>query len=129
MARAEGAAQLQEELIAELKALRTAVRDVTEAYLLAKEGEIEALLDYLLKLSPGRQRKLSRFWLRDIRALSPKPGKGRLKDMKRIDRLLQELLDHLIEVDQDRTAKTVRQRGARRVADLEGEGKSPLPPR
>jgi len=90
---------LQHELTTELKSLRQSVRDSAEGFILCKEGEIEALLDYLLKMSPGRLKDIARPWLRETRNLKLKPDKGRIKDLKKIDSLLHDLQSSVLEAD------------------------------
>jgi hypothetical protein len=90
---------VQHELVNELKALRASVRETAEGFILRKEGEIETLLDYLLKMPPTKLKAIARPWLREAQALKLKPAKGRIKDLKKIDHLLQDLLDGLIEAD------------------------------
>jgi len=93
--------ELQKELIAELKTLRASVRETAEGFILCKEGEIETLLDYLLKMPADRLKTLARPWLRDARDMKLKPAKGRMKDLKKIDNLLHDLLNYVIEVDDE----------------------------
>lgn len=83
---------LQHELINELKSLRGDIREVAEGFVLCKEGEIETLLDYLLKMPPENLKTFANPWLRETRNLKLKPAKGRIKDLKKLDSLLQELL-------------------------------------
>lgn len=90
---------LQHDLFAELKSLRSAVRETAEGYILCREGEIETLLDYLLKMPPERMKAATRLWMREARALKLKPAKGRIKDLKKIDNLLRDLLNYVIEAD------------------------------
>lgn len=90
---------LQHELVTELKSLRALVRETAEGFILCKEGEIEALLDYLLKMPPVRLKTIVRPWVKEIRSLKTKPAKGRVKDLKKIDVLLHDLLDSVIESD------------------------------
>lgn len=100
---------LQHELASELKSLRTSVREVAEGHVLCKEGEIETLLDYLLKMPPGKLKAVARPWMRQTRELKLKPAKGRLKDLKKIDALLHELLNSVIEADDaEQKPKVVR---------------------
>ena len=91
--------ELRQTLFEELRTLRQTVREVGEAFILRKEGEIEALLSYLLEMRPAQVEKFGRSWLRESRDLSIKPTKGRIKDLRRIDALLEDLLSHVIEVD------------------------------
>lgn len=96
--RKSGSEEARTELVSELKYLRSLVRDVGEGYILRKEGEIETLLGYLESLPPRAVRLASRGWLRELRNLPVKPEKGRLKDLKRIDTLLEEFLDSVIDL-------------------------------
>ncbi len=90
---------LQHELVTELKSLRASVRETAEGFILCKEGEVEALLDYLLKMPPVRLKTIARTWVKEIHGLKIKPAKGRVKDLKKIDVLLHDLLDSAIEAD------------------------------
>jgi hypothetical protein len=94
--------ELQQELVAELKALRLAVRETAEGFILRKEGEIETLLDHLLRMPPGRLKEIARPWLREAKELKLKPLKGRMKDLKHIDALLHDLRSSVIEADEAR---------------------------
>lgn len=96
--RKSGSEEARNELVNELKYLRSLVRDVGEGYIMRKEGEIETLLGYLESLPPRAVRLASRGWLRELRNLPVKPEKGRLKDLKRIDTLLEEFLDSVIDL-------------------------------
>jgi hypothetical protein len=91
--------ELQRELMAELKALRQSVREAAEGFILRKEGEIETLLDYLLKMPHGRLKGVARPWLREAHDMKLKPAKGRMKDLKKIDTLLHDLLTAIVESD------------------------------
>lgn len=88
------------ELQAELKRLRGLVQEVGENFIIRKQGEIETLLAYLAELPPAKVREITLDWQRQVRGLSVKPAKGRLKDLKRLDALLEGLLDCIIEHDQ-----------------------------
>lgn len=91
--------ELQHELVAELRSLREAVRETAEGFILRKEGEIEALIEYLLRMKPSALKTVARPWMAEKRALKLKPAKGRMKDLKKIDTLLHDLLNHVIEAD------------------------------
>lgn len=106
--------ELRQTLFEELRTLRQTVREVGDAFILRKEGEIEALLGYLLEMRPTQVEKFGRSWLRESRDLSIKPTKGRIKDLRRIDALLEDLLSHVIEVDVP--AKKSRVTSPKRVA-------------
>lgn len=91
--------ELRQTLVEELRSLRQTVREAGEGFILRKEGEIEALLSYLLEMPPSQVEKFGRSWLRESRDLSIKPTKGRIKDLRRIDTLLDDLLNRVIDVD------------------------------
>ncbi len=88
------------ELESELKLLRKLVREVGENSILRREGEIEALIGYLGSITPTCLKTKAPSWLKEIRLLKIKPHKGRLKDMKEIDRILAFLLDGIIDATQ-----------------------------
>lgn len=117
--------ELQQELTTELKALRGTVREVAEGFILRKQGEIETLLDYLLKMPPARLKAVAGPWLRESRDLKFKPGKGRLKDLKKIDTVLHDLLGYVIEADAEAQKtnvpgkKAVRPAGAKKGVSAE----------
>lgn len=91
--------ELRQTLFEELRSLRQTVREAGEGFILRKEGEIEALLSYLQEMRPSQVEKFGKSWLRESRDLSIKPTKGRIKDLRRIDALLEDLLNRVIEVD------------------------------
>jgi hypothetical protein len=91
--------ELRQALVEELRTLRQTVREAGEAFILRKEGEIEALLCYLLEMRTAQVEKFGKSWLRESRDLSIKPTKGRIKDLRRIDALLDDLLNRVVEVD------------------------------
>ena len=97
---------LQNQLSSELKALRTSVRESAESFMLCKEGEIENLLDSLMKLSPRKLKAAALLWTRELRDLKLKPQKGRIKDLKKLDNILECLANHLIEVEESEPVKT-----------------------
>lgn len=87
---------LLQELVAELKHLRGLVREVGENFILRREGEIETVISYLDGIPGSRLKHEAPQWLREIRAMKMKPGKGRLKDVKGIDELIDDLTDRVI---------------------------------
>lgn len=91
--------ELRQALVEELRTLRQTVREAGEGFILRKEGEIEALLSYLQEMRPAQVEKFGKSWLRESRDLSIKPTKGRIKDLRRLDTLLDDLLNRVIEVD------------------------------
>jgi len=89
-------ALLLEELSDQLKHLRRLVREVGESFILRREGEIETLLAYFEALPKAKLKSQGPAWLRQISHLKLKPKKGRLKDLKEIDKSIDELLDGVI---------------------------------
>ncbi len=97
MVKTTGQEELHHEIISELKMLRGLVRETAEGFILRKEGEIETLLAYLHSLPPAKLRAVATPCLRELHDLRLKPAKGRLKDLKKIDALLDKLLNQVIE--------------------------------
>ena len=92
--------ETRDNLLKELKYLRSVVRDVGEGFIIRKESEIETLLNSLDELTPRVVKQISKVWLKELRSLPVKPAKGRLKDLKKIDILLKELLDTIEETQE-----------------------------
>ncbi|HYR02017.1 MAG TPA: hypothetical protein VES58_01635, partial [Syntrophobacteria bacterium] len=80
--------------------LRRLVRDVGESFIMRREGEIETLIEYLTTLPAGKVKSAAPAWLHMVRHLKVKPAKGRLKDVKDMDRLIGELMAALIEAQE-----------------------------
>jgi len=80
-----------EELVRELRHLRNLVREVGENVILRREGEVEAVIGTLAELSPGQLRVVADGLLEELRKLKVKPGKGRLKDLKGLDSLIEDV--------------------------------------
>jgi hypothetical protein len=94
-----------QDLVKELKYLRSVIHEIGEGLIIRKEGEIETLIAYLQAIPTAKVRRIAKDWLRQARELDVKPAKGRLKDLRRLDRLLSALLDAVIECsDGDSTA-------------------------
>ncbi|KAF0221164.1 MAG: hypothetical protein FD174_662 [Geobacteraceae bacterium] len=85
-----------DELLRELNLLRGLVRDVGEGYILRREGEIETLISYLKSLSSGSLKTLAPSLLQEVRSIKLKPAKGRIKDLKGLDDLIEDLTDDVI---------------------------------
>lgn len=94
-----------DDLAVELKYLRATVRDVGESFIMRREGEIETLLTYLEGLSARQVKDDAREWLHEVRHLKVKPQKGRLRDLKAIDALLEKLLDTIIDAGKASSGK------------------------
>jgi hypothetical protein len=84
------------ELAGELRHLRASVREVGESFILRMEGEIETLISHLAAVPTTLLKRESSAWLREIRDLKLKPAKGRLKDLKGIDGLIEALTNQVI---------------------------------
>lgn len=97
-----------EKLINELKYLRSVVRDVGEGFIIRKEGEIEVLLNCLDALPPRTVHQVSKSWLKELRTLPIKPAKGRLKDLKRIESLLEDLRETVEDIQDSGKSRRVR---------------------
>ncbi len=95
----------REELVRELKHLREVVRDAGESFILRREGEIETILSHLAAVPSGALRSEAPVWLREIHGLKTKPAKGRLKDLKEIDKLIEELAEQVVGVQDRRKGK------------------------
>jgi hypothetical protein len=106
---------LQADLTAELRQLRRLVRDIGESFILRREGEIETLIAYLTTLPAGRVKVEAPAWLRMVRHLKVKPAKGRLKDIKDVDRLIGELMDALVEAQNKVKSPASRKSGGETV--------------
>ncbi len=103
---------VREELVRELKHLRGVVREVGESFILRREGEIETIIGHLAAIPAAPLKAEAPDWLHDIRELKLKPAKGRLKDLKEIDELIEELADQVmsaqVEKKDHRRARKVR---------------------
>ncbi len=95
----------REEVVRELKHLREVVRDAGESFILRREGEIETILSHLDALPAGILRGEAPAWLHEIHGLKTKPAKGRLKDLKEIDRLIEDLAEQVVGAQDKRTGK------------------------
>ena len=100
----------REELARELKHLREVVRDVGESFILRREGEIETILSHLAAVPAGALRSEAPVWLREIHSLKVKQAKGRLKDLKGIDKLIAELAEQVVGAQDRRKGKGKGQR-------------------
>ena len=123
--------ELAHELATELRLLRSMVRDVGEGVILRKEGEVEALLGYLAGVPAARLKEFAPHWLREVRDLKVKPAKGRVKDLKKIDSLLEEMLDSVLELQQAEDTPHPRKKSPSRpkgrAGDQQKQTEEPLP--
>ncbi len=93
---------IKEELSRELRHLRALVREVGESFILRREGEIEALIDQLATVPPAMLRSEAAEWLRELHSLKLKPAKGRTKDLKGLDTLIEELAERVVSAQEGR---------------------------
>ncbi|BDV44084.1 hypothetical protein GURASL_30070 [Geotalea uraniireducens] len=101
---------LYNEVACELKLLRSVVREIGESFILRREGEIETLLGCLETLPRKRVRDAAPEWLRELHRLKVKPHKGRLRDLKELDRLVGELMEQFMELQQETCGRPRRNR-------------------
>ena len=93
---------VREELGRELRHLRALVREVGESFVLRREGEIETLISYLDAVPPSVLRAEAAAWAGELHGLSLKPAKGRLKDLKSIDELIEDLAERITRAQEGR---------------------------
>jgi hypothetical protein len=96
-------AMARENLTQELKHLRTLVREVGEHFILRREGEIETIISNLTAIPSRKLKSLAPGLLHDIHSLRLKPVKGRLKDLKEVDRIIADLTDRIISAQDEQT--------------------------
>lgn len=90
-----GRSAAMEEIVAELRHLRALVREAGESYIFRREGEIESIISQLETIPTPLLKRETPGWLDEIRDLKIKPAKGRLKDLKGVDELLDVLARQL----------------------------------
>ena len=88
--------EAREELVREFKHLRVLVREIGENFILRQEGEIETAISNLEGLQPGKLRMMAPTLIQELRKLKMKPAKGRFKDLKELNRLIDELTSRVI---------------------------------
>jgi len=88
--------ELQDELTRELRHLRVIGREVSENFILRREGEIEAVIANLCGVPPGKMRAVANDLLRGLHNLKLKPEKGRLKDLKELDQLIGAMVERIM---------------------------------
>lgn len=113
------------ELFRELKHLRLMTRDTAQHFVLRREGNIEAILACLNTLPRKKISEKIPVWLREIRELKLKPRKGRLKDLKMIDRLIKDLKTTLLDAQEKKV--NVREKESKQPAAAEQPQKRHTP--
>jgi hypothetical protein len=88
---------LQVELVRELKHLRSLAHEVCGNFTLRREGDIETIITSIDTLPRKTVREMMPEWLRDIRSLKLKPHKGRLRDIKEINRIITGFKDQVLD--------------------------------
>jgi len=88
--------EAREELAREFKHLRVLVREIGENFILRQEGEIESAISNLEGLTPGKLRTMAPALIQELRKLKVKPAKGRFKDLKELNRLVEDLANRVI---------------------------------
>jgi hypothetical protein len=94
--------EAREGLVREFKHLRVLVREIGENFILRQEGAIETAISNLEGLQPGKLRTVAPTLIEELRKLKVKPAKGRFKDLKELNRLIDELTSRVISA-QDRS--------------------------
>ena len=98
---------VREDLVRELRHLRVTVREVGENFILRREGEIETIIGLLATIPASPLKKEAPDWLHEIRELKLKPAKGRLKDLKELDELIEELADQVMTAQDGKKSHTL----------------------
>lgn len=88
--------ELLEELAREFKHLRILVRETGENFILRQEGAIETAISNLETLPTGKLRTVAPALVQELRKLRVKPAKGRFKDLKELNRLIDDLTGRVI---------------------------------
>ena len=114
---------LQDDFIRELKLLRSLAHEVCENFTLRREGNIETIISCLATVPRKKLREMLPEWLRDIRSLKLKPQKGRLKDLKEIDRIITGLQEKVLDTQEKKGQKTRKRSksAAEKAPATEGE--------
>jgi hypothetical protein len=97
---------LQNEFIRELKLLRSLAHEVCDNFTLRREGNIESIISCLAIMPREKLRGTLPEWLREIRSLKLKPQKGRLKDLKQINRVIAGLQAKVMDIQEKKGQKT-----------------------
>jgi hypothetical protein len=114
---------LQNEYIRELKLLRSMAHEVCDNFTLRREGNIETIISCLATVPRKKLREMLPEWLREIRSLKLKPQKGRLKDLKEIDRVITGLQEKVMDTQEKKGRKTRKRSkpAAEKAPATEGE--------
>ena len=88
--------EAREELAMEFKHLRVLVREIGENFILRQEGEVETAISNLEGLPPAKLRAMAPTLIQEFRKLKVKPAKGRFKDLKELNRLIDALTNQVI---------------------------------
>ncbi len=77
----------------ELKRLRSLLEEITSAYLIKREAEVESFISAISENESAKEERFKdiRSMQRGLRNLKVKPEKGRYKDIKRVEALIASL--------------------------------------
>ena len=113
---------LQDDFVRELKLLRTLAHEVCDNFTLRREGTIETIISCLATVPRKKLREMLPEWLRDIRSLKLKPQKGRLKDLKEIDRIIAGLQEEVMDTQEKKGHKIRKRKKPAAKTDLATKG-------
>lgn len=88
--------EVREDLAREFKYLRVLVREIGENFILRQEGAIETAISHLEALPSRKLRTVAPALIQEVRKLKVKPAKGRFKDLKELNRLVDDLTSRVI---------------------------------
>jgi hypothetical protein len=97
--------------------------EVCDNFTLRREGNIETIISCLATVPRKKLRETLPEWLREIRSLKLKPQKGRLKDLKEIDRVITGLQEKVMDTQEKKGRKTRKRSkpAAEKAPATEGE--------
>jgi len=74
----------------ELKRLRSLIEEITSAYLIKRQAQIESFISAISENESAKEERLKdiRKMQKGLRSLKVKPEKGRYKDLKRVENLI-----------------------------------------
>jgi len=93
--------EAREELVREFRCLRVLAREIGENFILRQEGEIETAISNLAGIPSRKLQAVAPTLIQELRKLKVKPAKGRFKDLKELNRLIEDLTSRVISA-QDR---------------------------
>jgi len=99
---AEAFQALQRDLALRLHHLKAEAREVSASYLANVDSDVSTLLDFLngsseVRRSDDVKAQTLEAWLKTLDHMRVKPGKGRAKDLRRIDRAIRTMMETAFE--------------------------------